>query len=104
MFLNTEGTPGNRSSLFVITEILQYTVDKSRIEIYLGRNSGGSRFAEDETGEGRAADGEKTAEGERAERKKEGAGGAFSAFGRSASSLCSPFISEFCHVVQPTYI
>lgn len=36
----TVTTPGNRSSLFVITEILQYTVDKSRIEIYLGRNSG----------------------------------------------------------------
>ena len=39
--------------------------------------------------------GEKQQKGKGQREKKEGAGGAFSAFGRSASSLCSPFISEF---------
>ena len=48
--------------------------------------------------------GKKQQKGKGQREKKRALAGLFLAFGRSASSLCSPFISEFCHVVQPTYI
>ena len=49
--------------------------------------------------------GEKQQKGKGQREKKRAHGGAFCVLlAAVASSICSPFISEFCHVVQPTYI